>query len=158
MPVFTPDVQITNVPDVTVSAGVNINNFPASQTINGSVSVSNFPATQPVSGPLTDAQLRATPVPVSTIVTGASTSTVTQVTSVVGNQTLLAANANRKKAILFFTSGTWNVKLGVTASATSFSYLVSATNFTLEVPSEWRGQIDVFNAQANKLVNVTELV
>lgn len=33
--------------------------------VSGTVAVSNFPATQPVSGPLTDAQLRATPVPVS---------------------------------------------------------------------------------------------
>jgi len=148
--IFTPDITITNVPDVTVSAGLNVNNFPATQPVSGTVTVAN-PG-------LTDTQLRASPVPVSTTVTGATTSTVTQVTSVIGNQTLLASNANRKKAILFFTSGTWNIKLGATASATSFTYLVSGTNFTLEVPSEWRGQIDVFNAQANKLVNVTELV
>lgn len=33
--------------------------------VSGTVAVSNFPGSQPVTGPLTDAQLRATPVPVS---------------------------------------------------------------------------------------------
>lgn len=76
---------------------VQIGNFPASQTVDGSVSVSNFPASQPVTGtfwqatqpisgtvtantglsqPVTDAQLRATPVPVSgTVSTGGLTDT-----------------------------------------------------------------------------------
>lgn len=45
---------------------VSVDNWPASQAVSGSVSVSNLPATQPVSGSfLTDAQLRATPVPVT---------------------------------------------------------------------------------------------
>ncbi len=151
MSLYSPEVEITNVPDVTVSTGVNVNNFPGTQPVSIASPVA-------VTGPLTDAQLRATPVPVATSVAGASTSTVTQVVSVIGNQTLLATNPNRKKAILFFTSGTWSVKLGTTASATSFSYQVTAALSTLEIPSEWRGQIDVFNAQTNKLVNVTELV
>lgn len=36
--------------DVAVPEGVNVNNFPASQTVNGSVGVSNFPSSQTVNG------------------------------------------------------------------------------------------------------------
>jgi hypothetical protein len=36
--------------DVAVPDGVNVNNFPASQTVNGSVGVNNFPASQTVNG------------------------------------------------------------------------------------------------------------
>jgi hypothetical protein len=44
----------------------------------GTISVNNFPASQPVTGPLTDAQLRATPVPVSGSVTATGPLTDTQ--------------------------------------------------------------------------------
>jgi hypothetical protein len=112
-------------------------------------------------GGLTDSQLRATPVPISGTVTTtpstASSSTITQVTSTGANQILLAANANRKKAILFFSSGIWNVKLGVGASATSRTLQVSTGSFFLEVPT-YTGQIDAACTTAGKLVDVTELV
>lgn len=59
---------------------ITVANFPATQPVSGTVtatiafdagfvSVANFPASQAVTGPLTDAQLRATPVPVSGAVT-----------------------------------------------------------------------------------------
>lgn len=53
--------------------------------VSGTIAVSNFPATQPVSGPLTDAELRATPLPVSgtvTITDGAGPVTVDGTVSV----------------------------------------------------------------------------
>lgn len=53
------DVNITEVGGVSVTSPLPVD------ASGSSVSVTNFPATQPVSGPLTDAQLRATPVPVS---------------------------------------------------------------------------------------------
>src|SRR6188508_308752 len=86
---------------------------------------------------LTDTQLRATPVPVSGSVTTtpvvSNSSTVTQITSTGSNQTLLAANANRKKAILYFTSGIWYIKLGATASLTSKTLMVDAQKTIYEV-------------------------
>ncbi len=143
---FSNEVIVVNVPDVTVSAGI---------------SVTNFPATQAVTGPLTDTQLRATPVPISGTVTtspvSSSSSTVAQISSTGSNQTLLAANANRKKAILHFTTGTWYVKFGATASATSRTYVVPNTAFDIE-ETIWKGTIDAFCTSTAKLVDVTELV
>lgn len=86
-----------------VSGTLAVSNFPSSQAvtgtfwqatqpISGSVSVSNFPATQPVSivsmpstpvtGPVTDAQIRATPLPVSGTVTASGPLTDTQLRAV----------------------------------------------------------------------------
>ena len=93
----------------------------------------------------------------SFVATAALTSTVTQVTSTGANQTLLSANASRKKAILFFETGIWSVKFGATASTTSRTYLVSSSNVTIEVPV-WAGRIDAICTTAGKIVNVTDLV
>jgi len=53
----TGDVNINNFPatqtvdgTVAVTGDVNINNFPASQTVDGTVNINNFPATQTVDG------------------------------------------------------------------------------------------------------------
>lgn len=128
------------------------------QPVSGTVAVSGSVA---VTGPLTDAELRATPVPisgsVSTTPVVSSSSTVTQVTSTGSNQTILAANASRKKAILFFESGIWYVKYGAGASASSLTFKVSSGSTTIEVTT-WTGQIDVLCTSSNKLVDVTELV
>jgi hypothetical protein len=86
-----------------------------------------------------------------------SSDTVTQITSTAANQTLLALNLNRKKAILFFESGIWNVKFGAVASATSKTYMVASSNTTIEVPI-WVGQIDAICTTSGKLVDVTEMV
>lgn len=130
--------------------------------VTGTVSVSNFPATQPVSGSLTvnlgltDAELRATPVPVSTTPVVATTSTVTNVVSTATNQTLLAANANRKKVVLFFEGSTQYVKLGATASASSYTYKIAANNTSLEITG-YTGIIDSLGT-AGKAILVTELL
>jgi hypothetical protein len=148
-----------------VSGSVSVSNFPATQAVTGTF----WQATQPVSiagsvavtGPLTDTQLRATPVPVSGTVTTtpvtSNSATVAQVTSTGSNQTILAANSNRKKAILMFETGIWSVKFGATASTTSLTYKVSANNTTIEVDT-WTGIIDAICTTAGKLVDVTELV
>lgn len=155
-------VTVSNLPATQpVSGSVAVSNFPATQPVSGAVSVSNFPATQPVSGPLTDTQLRATPVPISgTVATSpvvSNSATVAQVVLTTGtNATLLAANANRKKAILFAPKSTLYLKFGATASATSFTYVAVAANTTLEITT-WTGQIDVLST-VNQTVNVTELV
>jgi hypothetical protein len=83
--------------------------------------------------------------------------TVTQITSTGANQVLLAANAARKKAVLFFESGIWDVKFGAGASASSKTYHVSTSNTTIEVPV-WAGEIDAICTTSGKLVDVTEMV
>lgn len=93
---------------------------------------------------------------VATVPMPALTSTVVQIVSTGANQMLLAANAARKKAILFFTSGTWYIKLGVGASTTSFTYMSVSNDTTIEI-SPWAGEIDAICAQTGKLVNVTEV-
>lgn len=122
-------------------------------SFSNEVVVSNFPA----DNALTDTQLRASPVSVSSTPVTSNSSTVTQISSTGANQTLLAANANRKKAILHFTNGTWYVKFGTTASSTSRTYVVPNTAFDIEV-TMWTGQIDAFCTSSGKLVDVTELV
>ncbi len=134
------------------------------QPVSGSVSVSNFPATQPVSGTvtvsnpgLTDTQLRAAPVPVVSTPVSSNSSAVSQVTSTGANQTLVAANASRKKVLLHFTSGVWYVKYGATASATSRTYVVNNTMFDIE-EDMWKGPLDALCTTSGKLVDITDLV
>lgn len=85
-----------------------------------------------------------------------STSTITQVTTTGTNTTLLAANASRKKAIIFIPNATVVIKLGVTASATSFTYKITSNNTTLEIDT-WTGQIDALSTSGSSVNNVTEL-
>jgi hypothetical protein len=92
---------------------------------------------------------------VASIPSTALVSTVTLVVTTGSNQTLLAANPNRKKAILFFESATDYVKFGAGASTTSYTYKVSAANTTIEV-TVWNGQIDM-TGTSGKNVLVTEL-
>ncbi len=101
-------------------------------------------------------QLRATPVPISGNVNIATTATVTNVTTTGANLTLLAANANRKKAIFHCEASTQYIKLGTTASSTSYTYKVATNNTTIEIAG-YTGQIDSLGT-AGKAILVTELV
>jgi hypothetical protein len=158
------DAELRAVP-LPVSGAVSVSNFPATQPVSGTVTVANPGLTDtqlratavPVSGPLTDAQLRATPVPVSSAPAVSSTATISQITLTAStNATLLAANANRKKVVLFAPKATLYVKCGATASATSFTYIAIAANTLFEI-STWVGQIDVLST-VNQTVTVTEMV
>ncbi len=165
-PVTDAEIRATPLP---VSGTVSVGNFPATQPVSGTVTVANPGLTDtqlratavPVSGPLTDAQLRATPVPVSgTVSTSNVTSnsaTIAQVTATTTNSTLLAANANRKKVIVFVASAIVYLKFGATASATSFTYKITGNNTILEIPV-WTGQIDVITSAGTSVITVTELV
>ncbi len=133
--------------------------------VQGSVDVNNFPAVQPVSGtvtatgPLTNTELRATPVPVSGTFTGsnASTATVSQVVLTANtNTTLLVANANRVRVVLFAPSQPVYVKFGTTASAVSFTYKLTANNSTLEF-GNYTGRIDIMST-SGQTVTVTETI
>lgn len=137
MPVWSPEVIVQN-PTTTVS----VDNFPATQPVSGTVAVSNFPATQPVSGtvtatgPLTDTQLRATPVPISgTVSVTAAISAIATVTSVPVSTTvatLSASNPAKTKVIVYNEAGTLFVKFGAGATATSYTYRLTA-NTVLEI-------------------------
>ncbi len=164
MSLFTSEITVDNLPLPVDGSGVT-QPVSGSVSVSGSINIGNFPATQPVSiaapvavtGPLTDTQLRATPVPVITAPTTSSSATISQVVlSSNTNATLLAANANRKKVVLFAPKSTLYVKFGTTASATSFTYIAIAANTTFEL-STWIGQIDVLST-VNQTVTVTEMV
>jgi hypothetical protein len=71
------------------------------------------------------------------------------------NLTLLAANTNRKRAILSFESATDYVKLGAGASTSSYTYKVTTANTVIEITG-WVGQIDA-TGTSGKNVLVTEL-
>src|SRR5258708_22207927 len=139
--------------DVTVEAG----------STNLPVNVQNFPATQPVSGTVTATQATGSNLHVvvdsGTVTTTSgvgSTATVTQVVLTNNtNATLLAANVNRKAAIIFIPSSTLQVKYGAVASLTSFTYKITTNSTTLTI-HDYTGQIDAFGM--NQTVNVTEVV
>lgn len=166
---FTNEVNIASQPiDVTgplTDAELRATPVPISGTVtatpSGTQDVNVTNASVAVTGPLTDTELRATPVPisgsVSTTPVVATSSTITQVISTGSNQTLLAANVNRRQALFFFESGTWYLKLGATASASSLTYKIAANNTLIEAPALYTGIIDVFCTSSGKLVDVTEL-
>ncbi len=160
MSIFTSEVDanITNSPLTVDGSGFT-------QPVSGTVSVGNFPATQDVNVTSSvEVEVKndaGSPVPISgtvtTTPTTSSSATVTQITSTAVNQTLLAANGSRKKAILYFNSGIWDVKFGATASTTSRTMRISTSNTTVEVDI-WTGIIDAICTTSGKLVDVTELV
>lgn len=151
MSVFTDQATVVNTPLPVDGSGVT-----------QPVSAVSLPlpanAAQETGGHLASIDTKLTnPLPVTSVPVTSNISTITQVTSTGVNQTLLAANVNRKKAIAFFNSGIWFVKFGVGASATSFTYNVTSSNFTIEIPL-WIGQIDVLCTTSGKVATVTELV
>lgn len=147
MSIFTDEIVVSNTPDITVSTGVNVNNFPATQTVNGTVTVQ-----QP-----TGANLHVSvDGNVNTISGALSTSTVSQVALTANtNATLVAPNAATRKVILFVPKGTTQIKLGAVASTTSFTYIVTTNNTTVEI-TNWAGQIDAISNNAQS-INVTIL-
>ena len=153
MSVFTSDTVVDNV--VQVDGGnpnaVKVDGSAVTQPISGAVSVSNFPATQPVSGTVSISGV------VQTTSANSNTSTITQVIlSTNTNAQLLAANANRKRAIIFVPKNTAYIKTGVTASATSFTYQVTAMNTIIEITGR-TGEIDCLST-TGQTVTVTEWV
>lgn len=165
MSVFTNEVNATVV------------NFPATQPVSGTVAVSNFPVTQPVSGTVTAnagtgnftvVQPTGTNLHVVvdsgsiTTTTGAgSTATITQVSVTNASSiVLLAANASRKRAVIFIPTVGTKLYIGFSATTnitTTFTYIFSANNTTLEV-TNYTGVISAIAVGATDLVNVTEIV
>lgn len=112
---------------------------------------------QPVSGPLTDAELRASPVPVTTS-TPVITSVVTRVPSLITSQILVAANSSRK-GLIFYNDSTSNqyIKFGITATTVDFTViLTSHMIYEVQTPV-YDGRIDFISSSATGAIQVTEL-
>lgn len=91
---------------------------------------------------------------------GAATATLTNVNDTASSTTLLAANADRKGAIIVNDSTSiLYLKYGATASATSFSYKLNA-GATWEMPQPpYTGIIDgISSADASGAARITEVV
>ena len=144
-------VSVTNFPATQpVSGTVSVGNFPATQPVSGSVNVGNFPATQAVSGTVSIAGT------VNVLTAVASTATLTITVATANTDTMvLAANVNRKSAIIFIPKTSTSLKYGTGASATSFTFLTGSANTTLIVTG-YTGQINVYGS--GQSINATELV
>lgn len=111
----------------------------------------------PVLGPLTDAQLRASAV--LTTQSNPSTATLTNVTSSAASLQLLTSTAGRKGAYFYNdTDKKCYLKLGTTASATSFTVLIAPAGFyELPIPC-YTGRIDgIWEAGPTGDIRITEL-
>lgn len=151
MSVFTDQAVISNTPLPVDGSGVIQPVSAASLPLPANAATETGGHLASIDSKLTN------PLPVTSVPVTSSSATIAQTTSNGSNQTLLAANVNRKKAILFFNSGIWFVKFGAGASSTSFTYNVTSSNFTIEVPI-WVGQIDALCTTSGKIATVTELV
>ena len=121
---------------------------------SGTVAVSNFPATQPVSGPLTDAQLRASPVPVSGTVT-ANLGTIADVAT----QTTLAEVEEDLDQLTFSSTRLLVDGSGVTQpiSAASLPLPSGAATAALQTqPGVDIGDVTVNNGAGASAVNVQD--
>jgi hypothetical protein len=96
-------------------------------------------------------------VPLSVASTRSSTGTESNVAGSASSVTLLASNANRLGATIYNDStANLYVKLGATASATSFTILLAANDY-YEVPFGYTGIIDGSWASATGNARITEL-
>lgn len=88
----------------------------------------------------------------------AATSSVTSVANSAASFTALASNANRLGATIYNddAAATVKVKLGATASATSFTVQMAAGGY-YEVPFNYTGVIDAIASAATGSLRVTEL-
>lgn len=119
---------------------------PQGISVVGPLPTGTNPIGSVITGGLTDAQLRATPVPVSGSVTAldedSATGASSNVTGTGASVVILAANAVRKGATVFNDSGVVaHVKLGATASATSFAVKMVDQSY-YEIPFKYTGVIE----------------
>ncbi len=118
--------------------------WPAVQAVSGIF----WPSIQPVSGAV---NVLNWPVP-------AFTAVVARVAVGIVVMTLLAANPNRKRAIIFNETGTLRVKLGPNASLTDYTYeiLASAGNNRQDIDG-YSGIITAVKVSGASFAQVTEL-
>lgn len=135
-------IRVLIAAGITVSGTVAVSNFPASQAVTGTF----FQATQPVSVAATLAVKEArsaTPVQSSP---GPSTSSTS----------ILTSNANRLGGTIFNEGAAiCYVKLGATASITSYTVQIAALGY-YEIPFGYTGAIDGITASGTAQLRVTE--
>lgn len=141
------DVDILTLPSVTLASQANpfssaipISDNGGSVTVDGTIA-----ATQSGTWSVADATY--------------STSAVTSVTSAATNTNLLAANASRRQAVFYNDCDkSVNVKLGSTASSSSFSYRLLPGQ-TLELPNPvYTGAVEaIWDASPTGSMRVTEI-
>jgi hypothetical protein len=88
--------------------------------------------------------------------TAAVTPTVSRVSVSTAATTLLAADSNRKRVILFNEAGTLYVKIGTGASSTDYSYRLTANTY-LEIGFAQSAAITAIKASGTSDVQVTAL-
>lgn len=131
-------------------------------TAGGAAKVDGSAVTHPVSlatvpsHPVTNAGTFAVQIP------KAATPTQTSVPNAVTTTSLLAANADRLGATIFnddtaSTGAVLKVKLGATASASSFSVAIAPQGY-YEVPFGYTGAVDGIASAATGNARITELV
>lgn len=162
--------------NATVSGSVSVSNFPATQPVSGTF----FQATQPISGTVSSTQGTATaaagawPIKITDgtntaavdsdlalniTIQGSTSGTATNVAANAANVTLLSSNAARDMAS-FYNDGNGNafLKLGATASTSSFTVKITPGGFyELPLPA-YAGQIDCIWDVANGSMRITEQV
>jgi len=166
-PSGTQDVNLTKVAGAAVTTQAAGEQLVAveGRAANGAAAAGNpvLAAGVDASSNVARLQLRTAP-PVGTVSgtvvrpVAAQTGTQTSVPGSAANVTLLAANTARLGATLY-NDGTqpWFVKLGATASTSSFSIRLAAQSY-YELPYGYTGQIDAIQSVANGNLRVTELV
>ena len=141
--------SVTTVDNAAGAAAVNIQDGGNSITVDGNTNPNG----------LTDTQLRASPVPVSGSLTitpaTAATATVTRVTVSTTVATLKAANAARLQLIVHNEAGILFVKLGAAATATDYSFRLTAN--TILTVDEYTGIVTAIKSSGTSEAQVTEL-
>lgn len=135
---------------LTVNVGLTDTQLRATPVpISGTVT-SNTGLTQP----LTDTQLRASAVPTKEIRSSTGGDSTASIST---SATVLAANSSRLGATIYNESGgACRIKLGATASATSYTMII-AINGYYEVPYGYTGIITGIAVSGTAVLRITEL-
>ena len=141
------DVDVLTLPSVTLASQVN--------PFSSAIPVSDNGGSITVDGTVAATQSGTWSVATATY----SSSAVSSVTSAATNTVLLASNASRRQAVLYNDCDkAVYVKLGATASSTSFTYRLQP-NQTLELPTPvYTGAIDgIWDSSPTGSMRVTEI-
>ncbi len=155
---MTDGSQVIGVNAAPIWITGSVSTAAGTQTVTGSVSVLN---TVTVTGSVTVANSLTGSMTVSNTVTvrdaGNATSVITSVPGSITSVTVLASNSNRKGAAVYNDSNArLYLKLGATASTTSFTVLVFPNSY-YELPAMYTGIVDGIWASASGNARVTEI-
>lgn len=156
--VFTDQEVVTNFPATQPVSAASLP-LPANAAQESGGHLAAIDSHTPANGQATMANSRPvaiasdqTAIPVTVNI--ATTSTVTRVAVTTSNTVLSAADGTKRRVILF-AEGAVFIKLGVTASATSYTYSL-ANKGTVEIDN-FSGEIDAISPAGTVPVQVTEL-